>query len=157
MMCSRPLAADRGAVVRREVAKRKRRAVAASRKAGVKAKKPKTPAVSRFRVYQPKPKPKPEPNGKRFQTYQAKPATRDPDPPPEPRVSRFNVYQPKAPAIERYKPNGSSWIELDGYWCCEYGCKTFKVKEAPSGVNDNDYHAYDCPYWYEAGINETPF
>lgn len=86
--------------------------------------------------------------------YQAKPATRDPEPPPVSRANRFAVYQPTLPPS---MPNGSCWVEHDGYWLCQYGCKTFPVREAPQGVDNDDYHAYDCPYWWEAGIHETPF
>lgn len=133
---------------------------AGDRQASVPPRKRKS--VKRFKVYRPEPTPnKPTPDDgpkpkRRFTVHD--PKTRETPTPVESRASRrFNVYVPSPPNVERYKPNGAAWIECDGYWMCEYGCKTFRTKEAPNGVASDDYHAYDCPYWWEQGIHETPF
>lgn len=106
-----------------------------------------------------------KPEAKRFNVYRAatEPRSRQQgakagNQPAESSGKRFSVFVPKKPDTEKSGgPKGSAWIEHDGLWVCMYGCKSFWVREAPNGVADNDYHAYNCPYWFNEGIDETPF
>lgn len=52
-------------------------------------------------------------------------------------------------------PHGAAWFLADETrWQCVYGCKAFPASRAPA---DDQYHTYTCPYWWEEGIDDTPF
>jgi hypothetical protein len=149
---------------------RKPRRKSKGKAAAAKPNKAKAATPSRFKVYRPavvdpvaSRKGGNRPAVSRFSVHRGSPSRKYVDvdftaaEPNEPPPSRFSVYRPKPPEVERWKPTGAAWIEHDGYWLCVYRCKTFKVREAPKGVDDDDYHAWDCPYWFNEGIDQTPF
>lgn len=60
------------------------------------------------------------------------------------------------------RAGGGAWflMEWDGhvFWHCEYGCKMLSASHAPEAQGElNAYHWWNCDYWDNEGLRETPF
>lgn len=78
----------------------------------------------------------------------------------KPSPGRWVLHDPetiKAPEghgwhFDDYEP---SWRGIVGErWTCDYGCKSFVWPHEPQ---PGQYHAWDCPYWWNEGRDLTPF